>query len=558
MLIEKYRASIEKAEEANYSRGFYYHYPEHPKAYGEDGAAKGEAAFRQLLNQPFNDLLQDGKTWCGEEISPYTGEKLGITYPAAPVDTLTEQAGQAWNKWSKAAPMERAAILMDSLEKVKARFFEIAYATMHTTGQSFIMSFQASGPHAADRALEAIAMGVKELTRFPGQVEWRKPMGKFDITLEKTYKPIPKGIGLVIGCSTFPVWNSLPGLYADLITGNPVIVKPHPGAILPIAIVMAEIQKTFKEHGYDPHLCQLAADTAQHPLTKHLCEHPDIKLIDYTGSTAFGNYVESLSVGQNGNSGKTVFTEKAGINSVILDSVKSMDEVADNLAFSLCLYSGQMCTAPQNFFIPSSGINTDQGKLTYEEVVEKLKAAINRLVANPKMGAGTLGAIQNEKTLDRAKRISHDNGNLILQGEAISNPEFEHARTFSPTIIETRAQNQAVYAQELFGPMAVIIQTKDTDESVQMAKMMAEKQGAITCSAYTTDQQVMEKIADEMNSAFTPVSFNLTGFIWVNQHAAFSDFHVTGGNPAGNAGFADPVFIGRRFIWVGNRMMKTR
>ena len=62
-------------------------------------------------------------------------------------------------------------------------------------------------------------------------------------------------------------------------------------------------------------------------------------------------------------------------------------------------------------------------------------------------------------------------------------------------------------------------------------------------------------IAEEMQQAFTPVTFNLTGPIWVNQHAAFSDFHVTGGNPAGNASFTNPEFVTRRFVWVGNRKM---
>jgi hypothetical protein len=56
-----------------------------------------------------------------------------------------------------------------------------------------------------------------------------------------------------------------------------------------------------------------------------------------------------------------------------------------------------------------------------------------------------------------------------------------------------------------------------------------------------------------MNQAFVPVSFNFTGAAFVNQHAAFSDFHVTGGNAAGNASFTDSGFISKRFIWVGNR-----
>jgi len=47
---------------------------------------------------------------------------------------------------------------------------------MHTTGQAYMMSFQASGPHANDRALEAIAAGYQELTRYPEQVEWVKTL----------------------------------------------------------------------------------------------------------------------------------------------------------------------------------------------------------------------------------------------------------------------------------------------------------------------------------------------------------------------------------------------
>ncbi|CAN0456352.1 unnamed protein product, partial [Phaeothamnion confervicola] len=241
----------------------------------------------------------------------------------------------------KVSVKDRAAILMESLDRIKGRFFEIAYATMHTTGQGYMMAFQASGPHAADRALEAIAAGYEELKRFPSSTVWDKPMGKFNIQLNKEWRAVPKGISVVIGCSTFPTWNSVTGIYGSLITGNPVIVKPHPGAILPIAIVVAEIQKVLTENNYDPNICQLAVDTYDKTITKELAEHKDVKLIDFTGNSAFGNYLEALP-------GKTVFTEKTGVNSVILDSTTDIDKTAANLAFSVNLYSGQMCTAPQN------------------------------------------------------------------------------------------------------------------------------------------------------------------------------------------------------------------
>ncbi|HEU5145437.1 MAG TPA: phenylacetic acid degradation protein PaaN, partial [Chryseosolibacter sp.] len=106
---------------------------------------------------------------------------------------------------------------------------------------------------------------------------------------------------------------------------------------------------------------------------------------------------------------------------------------------------------------------------------------------------------------------------------------------------------------ELFGPIALVIKTKDTDESISIAREMAERHGAISCGAYVTDDALKARIADEMALAATPVSFNFTGGIYMNQNAAFSDFHVTGGNPAGNASFTNPEYVTKRFTWVGHR-----
>ena len=50
-----------------------------------------------------------------------------------------------------------------------------------------------------------------------------------------------------------------------------------------------------------------------------------------------------------------------------------------------------------------------------------------------------------------------------------------------------------------------------------------------------------------------PLSINLTGGIYVNQSAAFSDYHVSGANPAGNACLTDAAFVAGRFRVVGIR-----
>ena len=245
-LFEKHKITISEAVKALHDRTFFAHYPEQPAPaiYGETADADAQVKFKSSLGKKFEELKQTNvQGWLGEEESPYLQEPLSIQYPVSPIDILTDNAKKAFHVWRKVPVNDRAGILVETLEQVKTRFFEIAYATMHTTGQGYMMAFQASGPHAADRALEAIAAGYEELHRFPSKTIWDKPMGKFNIKLNKEWRAVPKCIAAVIGCSTFPTWNSVTGIYGSLITGNVVIVKPHPGAILPIAIVVAEIQK---------------------------------------------------------------------------------------------------------------------------------------------------------------------------------------------------------------------------------------------------------------------------------------------------------------------------
>jgi phenylacetic acid degradation protein paaN len=548
-LFKKHQPLINKAIEALHSRTFYAAYPEHPApaVYGETADADGQAKFKTQLGNKFNELKQsNAEGWAGQEESPYLQEQLGVSYPTYATATLIKNAKAAQQTWRKVSAEDRAGILAESLEKVKGRFFEIAYATMHTTGQGYMMAFQASGPHAADRALEAIAAGYEELQRFPATAVWDKPMGKFNIQLNKEWRAVPKGVSVVIGCSTFPTWNSVTGIYGSLVTGNPVIVKPHPGAILPIAIVVAEIQKVLAENNLDPNTCQLAVDTYDKMITKELAEHADVKLIDFTGNSVFGSYLEALP-------GKTVFTEKTGVNSVILDSVADADKVAANLAFSVNLYSGQMCTAPQNFYIPEGGIKTANGVVSFDEFAQKLVDNINGLVDNPKAGPFVLGAVQNKKTSERVIEAEKLPGKVWLKSRTFENPMFKKARVATPVIVEVDASKKEVFSKELFGPIALLIKTKNTDQSIQLAQEMAIQHGAISCGAYTTDASVKEKIADEMAQAATPVSFNLTGGIYMNQNAAFSDFHVTGGNPSGNASFTNPEYVTKRFTWVGHR-----
>jgi phenylacetic acid degradation protein paaN len=531
---------LHQAVEAIQTRGFFSGYPEVPsgKIYGETAKKDGQAAFEGCIGSDFT-LRQGGcQGTLGAETSPY-GFPINAQYPKANCEELLQGILEACPKWRDTSIETRVGCAMEILNQLNKRSFEIGCAVMHTTGQGFMMAFQAGGPHAQDRGLEAVAYAYKAMKDCPAKTTWRKQVGRDDfVTLDKTFKIIPRGIGLVIGCSTFPTWNTYPGLFASLVTGNAVIVKPHPGAILPLAITVDVCQSVLIEAGFDANLVTLVADTPENPIAAELVVNDAINIIDYTGGSVFGNWVEE-------NAGSAVvYTEKAGVNSVIIDSVEQMKAVSGNLAFSVCLYSGQMCTTPQNIFIPKDGIESAEGHLSFDDVANAIVKGVDWMLSDQGRANEVLGAIQNEAT---AERVDVASGDVLRKGTAIEHAMFEGARTRSVKIVKLDATQREVFEQEMFGPLVYIIATDSTDQSIELASSIASEQGAISCGLYSTNDAVIEKTIDAMSLAGVPVSCNLVGNIWVNQSAAFSDFHVSGANPSGNATLSDAAFVVGRF-----------
>lgn len=550
-LFENHKQMVEQAVDAVHKRVYWSPFPEMPSpdVYGATAEADQKQLYEKQLGQKFERLRQGHDIWVeSDEQSPYTQQALRISYPAySKVGDYIKASEKAFAEWRRTDVETRAGILAECLNRMKSSFYEIAVSTMHTTGQAYLMSFQASGPHAADRALEALALGYHEIKRFPAKIDWEKPAGKVNLKLEKYYTVVPRGVSLAIGCATFPIWNTLPGVFASLITGNTAIVKPHQNAIYPIAIVVAIMQDVLAENGFSPNTVLLAPDTAKKLITKELAEDPAVKIIDFTGSSTFGNYIESLP-------GKITFTEKSGVNSVIIDSVADVGAMAQNLAFSLSLYSGQMCTAPQNFFVPKDGVKSGDTVVPFEQVEKAIVDAVTGLAGHPKAGPAVLGAIQSTATSERVKEATKLGGKVLLESKPLQNAEFPNARTSTPVVLEIAPTATEIFEREMFGPIAFVIPTESTEQSILLAAKAAKEHGAISCGAYTQDEATMLRIADAMAEAGTSVAFNLTGGIYVNQNASFSDFHVTGGNPAGNASLTDPEFILKRFTRVQSKV----
>ncbi len=548
-LFERHRALLDRAVQAIAERSYWSAFPESPspKNYGEGAAEAGKAAFDALLNKPFPLTLPGAKGTVGGEVSPY-GMPLGTTYPRADIDALFAAITKAEPAWRKAGPEAWIGVSLEILTRINKRSFEIANAVMHTTGQAFVMSFQAGCPHAQDRALEAVAYAWDEMRRIPAKALWEKPQGKNEpLKMEKHYRIMPRGIGLVIGCNTFPTWNGYPGLFASLATGNAVIVKPHPNAILPLAITVQIAREVLSEAGFDPNVVTMVAHAAGDDTAQKLALRPEVKLIDFTGSTANGNWLEANARQAH------VYTEKAGVNQIVLDSAADFKGVVRNVAFSFALYTGQMCTAPQNVYVPRDGIDTAEGHLSFDQVAQALGEAVQKLVGDPARAVEILGAVVSDGVaarIDTARMM----GTVIVDSQTIVHPQFPKARIRTPLILRLDAADKETYMKEWFGPIAFVIATDSTAQSLEIARGAVKLNGALTLSLYSTNAKVIEQAIDVAEDSGVALSINLTGGVFVNQSAAFSDFHGTGANPAANAALTDSAFVASRFRVVQHRM----
>jgi len=417
-----------------------------------------------------------------------------------------------------------------------------------TTGQGWMMAFQAGSPHAQDRGLEALTYAYREQSFVPPEATWEKPQGKNPpLVMKKHFQIVGRGVAVVVGCGTFPTWNTYPGLFAALATGNAVIVKPHQNAVLPAAITVRIIRAVLAEHGIDPNLVTLCVP-AQPETTQALVTHAAVKSVDFTGGNVFGQWlIEHCRQAQ-------VYAELAGVNNIVIDSTDNYKGMLRNLAFTLSLYSGQMCTTSQALLVPADGIDTEDGHKSYDEVCADLARAIEGFLAKPEVALAVLGAVQSEDTLARIALAEGGSlGKVLLASKKLDNPEFPKAQVRTPVLLACDAADEAAFMEERFGPITFVVKVADTAAAIALSERVIATHGALTAGIYSTRPDVIEAMTAATWRGKVALSINLTGAVFVNQSAAFSDYHGTGGNPAANASYSDSAFVANRFRVVQRR-----
>ncbi len=367
--------------------------------------------------------------------------------------------------------------------------------------------------------------------------------------MTKTSTVVGRGVALVIGCTTFPTWNSYPGLFASLVTGNPVIVKPHPGAVLPLAITVQIAREVLAEAGHEPRPGDArrrgAAATASPPPWPPT---RDVRIVDFTGSSEFGNWLEANA------RQAVVYTEKSGLNTVIVDSTDDYKGLLRNLAFSLSLYSGQMCTTPQNLLVPPAASRPTPGTAaprssapTWPPRSTSCSATRNARPARSARSSTTACWPGSPRPAPRPSVVPPDRP----RSPTSSGPS---ATIRTPVVVRLRrGRREGLHPRVVRPGRRSSSPPSPPRTASQLFVETVRRHGALTASVYSTSPEVLAAAREAALDAGVHLSENLTGGVFVNQTAAFSDLHGTGANPAATASLTDDCFVTGRFFTLQSR-----
>ena len=187
---------------------------------------------------------------------------------------------------------------------------------------------------------------------------------------------------------------------------------------------------------------------------------------------------------------------------------------------------------------------------------QALAEGVQKLVGDPARAVEILGAVVNDGVAERIDAGARAGRRSCSTARRSRIRSFPHARIRTPLIVKLDAKDGIEVSAEWFGPDRIRHRDRRHDARVSTSRgALSSDHGALDAVAVLRKMtDVMERTIEVAEDAGVALSINLTGGVFVNQSAAFSDFHGTGANPAANAALTDSAFVASRFRVVQHRM----
>jgi betaine-aldehyde dehydrogenase len=403
------------------------------------------------------------------------------------VDMAVQSARTAFYNgcWSKKTPAERSLILWRLADLLEARSEEFARVESENTGKPYqSVTLNDELPFIVDN-LRFFAAAARDIN---GSSAGEYVSGYTHLCLHE-----PIGVVGLIPTWNYPlmiaIWKIAPALAA----GCTVVLKPAPNTPL-TALMLAELSA---EAGLPPGVLNVVTGGAQ--TGQAIVEHPDVRLVSFTGSTSTGKQImrvaaENLKRVNLNLGGKAPF--------IVLDDA-AIETVAAEAVEAATVNTGQDCTAATRVYVSHSRFAQVQ-----EAIVESMRQVQMGSPFDPEVEMGPLiSRIHQERVqgfVDRAVVA----GARILTGGKIPK-DFEKGYYFEPTVIVDAEQGSEIVQHEVFGPVLTIIPFRDEQEALALANDCLY---GIVASVWTKDLDKAIWFAKELEF----------GTVLINSHLALA------------------------------------
>lgn len=402
-----------------------------------------------------------------ESVNPFTGERIQQyeEHTPAQIEERLGAAQSAWVRWRRAEFAARARYIKRVGSILRTRKEEYARRMAIEMGKPIVQ-----GVFETEKCAWVCDYYAENAEKFLSPELISTDATKSFVTFQ------PLGILLAIMPWNFPFWQVFRAAVPALMAGNVVVLK-HASNVSGCAL---EIEKVFR----DAELPEGLFTTLLIPSARigQLIEHPFVKAITITGSTAAGKSVAAKA----GEMLKKTVLELGGSDPYIILEDANLEETVHSCVASRLINNGQSCIAAKRFIV------VEPVRARFEKMfVEKMRS---QKVGNPLEPEVTVGPLARRDLRDELHiqvRKSIEQGAKLLCGGKIRNST---GTFYPPTVLTDVKKGMPAYDEELFGPVAAIISAKDEADAIRIANDSVFGLGA---AVFTRDAKRGERIATE-------------------------------------------------------------